>query len=499
MMIKNKMESYDKDLNQVITSLEFQEMLQLPDYPHLCSLLYESAKYMSSFIGAAQGLTFHGLIRAMTLLNRERFGKLLHELDYLKLLFCSFAGHSITENDSYSVVFKATNLINWDELPLVKAFNESEISDVTVKATDLLDIIAFLLVISRYEPTESLESYDFTHLDRYKHQGLNVLRAMNPEITLENLNIMAVSFNGFKDTITNVAPNLFSPMKSLLEQLLFDTITNHKEIITTSKLINEFTLAQLSTFLPLELVYSKIRKLYIGSESGFSMRSFESKVFKWNAPTILLIKGKRIGENHNQRYKRFEENYPKYKGSTPSFEHHSDEIVYGVYIKEPWKISNKDVFGSHCTTMFQMEPIQRIYKPTVSAKHFVYFNTLGGGIGIGSEMPKVKNGTVRYNPGNVSLVMDSTLEFAVFRHLPLGGEFKSLQLSPEYEDRIHINDVEVWGCGGEKELEEQNKQWEWEQNEVKRRQQINVKSMGEDRALLEMAGLIGQHQSGGSV
>ena len=55
------------------------------------------------------------------------------------------------------------------------------------------------------------------------------------------------------------------------------------------------------------------------------------------------------------------------------------------------------------------------------------------------------------------------------------------------------------GCGGEKELEEQVKLWQWEEMEAKRRQHINLQSMGEDRALLEMAGLVGQHQSGGSV
>ena len=71
--------------------------------------------------------------------------------------------------------------------------------------------------------------------------------------------------------------------------------------------------------------------------------------------------------------------------------------------------------------------------------------------------------------------------------------------SQDYEDRFLITDLEVWGVGSSKELEEQKKQWDWEKKQAEARQSVNLRSMGEDRALLEMVGLVGNHGSGGSV
>lgn len=62
-----------------------------------------------------------------------------------------------------------------------------------------------------------------------------------------------------------------------------------------------------------------------------------------------------------------------------------------------------------------------------------------------------------------------------------------------------ITDIEVWGVGSNKELDEQRKQWEWEEKQAKARQSVNLRNTGEERAFLEMAGLVGNHGSGGSI
>lgn len=521
LQIKKNMEAYDKDQNQLITQHELNDMIGFPeDLPHVSFLLFECLKVVCRFpllTMDTEGINFHGLIKALTLLNRERYSKLFKDFEYLKFIFISLAyatsarkitaSTSSSSTESQTVVFKAPGVVAWSELQIVKQFDNLDVDTMYIEASDVLDIITFLLVISRLEPTQSLRAYrdSFTHFEEYKKKSaISILRAMNHEITLSTLKDFKISFKQFSTAVNSVVPNLFAPLKCLLEQLLFqDRSEEQQQIHTTSRLVNEYSLAQLSTYLRRELVYSNIRKLYVGADSGFSMRSFESKAFKWNAPTLLLLRGRRISkQNLNPRYKKFEASFPSYKGPIPEYVHEDDELIYGVYLDQPWRISNKETFGNNKTMIFQMAPIQRIYQASLSAKHFAYFNTLGGGIGFGSEEPTVKNNFLRYNPGNVSLTLDSTMEFAVFRHLGLGGEFKSVnseEIQEEWEDRFLIQDVEVWGIGGEKELEDQNKRWEWEQQEAKRRQQINLKSMGEDRAILEMAGLIGQHQSGGSV
>lgn len=84
----------------------------------------------------------------------------------------------------------------------------------------------------------------------------------------------------------------------------------------------------------------------------------------------------------------------------------------------------------------------------------MYFNTIGGGIGVGSEQPIVKQNDIKFIPGNISLTMDSSLEFGVFRHVGAGGGFKTSLLdkddSKSFEIRFIIQNVEVWGCGGKR-------------------------------------------------
>jgi hypothetical protein len=527
------MKLHDLDENQLISEDEFKHLLRLPDYPNLVRLLYGTVKRLSQFPlinHDLEGLTFHGLLKAITLISEERYFKVLTKnYDQLKLLFICLGlqvgdskevGSSV-EPLSETVALTSGNKISWNSTPIVQSFDAAEIGEIRIPAHELLDFIAFLLVLARLEPQESLSLYseNFTHFQEYKQHALPILRSMNPEITQQNIKQYSIGYDEFYNTITSVAKNLLNPLSSFLEILLFDLEPNMKgitegtetvsqstkvkEIRSSSRLVNEFSLSQLSTILRRELVFSNIRKLYVGADSGFSMRSFESKVFKWNAPSIVIIKGTRITPKiHNPRYTKFNEELPRFRKESLASQQEGDKVTYGVYVNQPWRITNKDSFGDEKTEIFQLSPVQKIFKSSVVAKNLIYFNTLGGGIGFGSQQPYIKNNSKRYNPGNVSLTIDASLEFGVFRHLGIGGEFRSVDsrdFNLEYEDRFLISDVEVWGCGGEKELEEQNKRWEWEQREAKRRQHVNLSSMGEDRAILEMAGLIGHHQSGGSV
>jgi len=70
----------------------------------------------------------------------------------------------------------------------------------------------------------------------------------------------------------------------------------------------------------------------------------------------------------------------------------------------------------------------------------------------------------------------------------------------EYRWRIELGEVEVWGCGVDDARDEQKRAWEWERREAERRQNVRVREdLAADRALLEMAGIIGGNRSGGSV
>lgn len=44
----------------------------------------------------------------------------------------------------------------------------------------------------------------------------------------------------------------------------------------------------------------------------------------------------------------------------------------------------------------------------------------------------------------------------------------------DWQDRFQIEEIEVWGCGGDKEAEEQRKMWAWEEREALLRRNVNL-------------------------
>lgn len=153
---------------------------------------------------------------------------------------------------------------------------------------------------------------------------------------------------------------------------------------------------------------------------------------------------------------------------------------------------------------------------------YVYFNkppSTHTGLGFGSPLPSNSTSTASGHMirrgsgisnllplGPISLHIDDALEFATFTHDSQGGgSFLPSQLpirrGKDWQDRFSIEALEVWGCGGTEEAEEQRKAWAWEEREAESRRRINLGTgdIEADRELLKMAGLIGAGQSGGSM
>jgi hypothetical protein len=108
------------------------------------------------------------------------------------------------------------------------------------------------------------------------------------------------------------------------------------------------------------------------------------------------------------------------------------------------------------------------------------------------------------SPGPVSLHLDASLEFGVFTHdySARGGAYAtSVVRRFDWQERFAVEDVEVWGLGGEVEAKNQADRWAWESREAEARRRINLGTgdVDADRALLEMAGLVGANRSGGSM
>ncbi|KAK6202423.1 restriction of telomere capping protein 5 [Scheffersomyces amazonensis] len=448
--------------------------------------------------------------------------------------------------------------IRWDSFKLIKTFDEIDIEPLTINANSLLLLLTLFLIITSIPKMNHDKMYDQLisgvkeRWSEYESNAFVLLKYFKLSISHHNIKSESINFSEFKRTIDNLLPKFFHEafsslfkhgfLSSLISQptgkpSAAEIETSESEESSTSKskksisakfvesrLVNLPSISLIGTILTnqgsnINISNKNLVKLYAGSESGFSIRSLESKIFKWQAPTLFIVSGKRLRNKtltSNMRYQSFKTEYPQFfrssENSLREWQSDHDKITYCVLVHQPWRNSNKRNFGDEESLIFSISPRVDVYKSThnpILKGESIYFNNLGLGLGFGNDQPVNKNGVKKYLPGEVSLTIEANLEFAVFRHVSTSSaqsinffhksNQESIQLT-DFEDRFMITDLEVWGVGSTKELEEQRKQWEWEEKQAEARQSVNLRSLGEERAFLEMVGLVGNHNStGGSV
>ncbi|CCG20718.1 hypothetical protein CORT_0A03300 [Candida orthopsilosis Co 90-125] len=514
--------------------------------------------FLRSEMVSSKELTIHELVISITLMS-GRYNKILHQgFDFLKLLFILLSG-----KDQATAMSSSAKESQQIEIPLLQPFEETdemglkakkvdwkrapifahfeEISDkLKLDASSFVDITTLTLIANSIPLQKQCSMEDefgsrLLQWSNFELYSVSILRFVNLNFLSNKPDGESISYNEFSQDIGEILPNFYqNGLKKLVTELSTSLKSVHTEACSgkqpqkkhltfgPTELVNAATLSYISSILKgigsdLEVTTENAMKLYAGSESGFSIRSLETKIFKWQAPTFLIVSGKRIKKktvNNNRRYQKFDEAYPKYflkqESHLQPWQHDNDRITYCAVVREPWQSSNKRNFGDESTVILSVLPRTDCYKSghsDVMKGKSIYFNNQGMGVGFGNLQPLNKNGHQKYYPGDVSLTLEANLEFAVFRHLAQSKNnatnfFKpsaQSQLSTEnFEDRFAITDLEVWGIGSMKELDEQRKQWEWEEKQANARQSVNIRSMGEERAFLEMAGLVGNHGSYGS-
>ncbi|PHH85446.1 hypothetical protein CDD83_399 [Cordyceps sp. RAO-2017] len=331
-----------------------------------------------------------------------------------------------------------------------------------------------------------------------------------------------VKYRHFKAVLPVLFPNLFCGFNGLFERLLFSKnldFSRHGNearppaaaqplLSDVGEILNDHVLSQISMFLPGSSLFRRVRLLYSGSSAGFSMGSFESTVFHWRAPTLLLVSGTRLGDvPDGGQEAAFAESLPT-KRFPPGSK--SGRVTYGVYVREPWKHTSRGCFGDSETVLFQLEPIHDVFPASTMNTDYVAFTKSSGNqqcLSFGCPHPRQTQSQRRdgsFALGSVSLLLNDSFEFGVFNHdyRSRGGAFHtSLTRKLDFQDRFQIEKLEVWGCGGDAEAKAQAERWAWEEREAEARRKINLGTgdIAADRALLEMAGLVGANRSGGSM
>ncbi|KAI1041308.1 hypothetical protein LB505_002401 [Fusarium chuoi] len=395
----------------------------------------------------------------------------------------------------------------------------------TIPTDNFRKLIMLLLLAAPLDPQESLSMYS----SRVVGQELEGLRGAAESILASFVNAetsTGIKYNHFRTIIPVICPHLFRGFNGLFERFLFSqnldfskhqndtpaTTSSQKVaqplLTDTGEILNQNTLSQISFFLPGTDLFRRVRLLYSGNDAGFSMGSFQTKVFNWQAPTLLLVSGTRLGdEPEGGQESSFAASLPPKRFPHGS---KSDRLTFGVYVREPWKHTHRECFGDSETTLFQLEPIHDVFPASTINRDYVTFTKAP------AHHPMMSFGCPHPHPsqahrkadmlrlGPVSLLLDDSFEFAVFNHdfTSRGGAFHSSVVRKyDFQDRFQIESLEVWGCGGDKEAQAQAEKWAWEEREAEARRKINLGNgdIEADRALLEMAGLIGGNRSGGSM
>ncbi|RBR15150.1 hypothetical protein FVER53590_03968 [Fusarium verticillioides] len=395
----------------------------------------------------------------------------------------------------------------------------------TIPTDNFRKLVMLLLLAAPLDPQESLSMYS----SRVIGQELEGLRGAAESILASFVNAeisTGIKYNHFRTIIPVICPHIFRGFNGLFERFLFsqnlDFSKHHNDtpattssqkaaqplLTDTGEILNQNTLSQISLFLPGTDLFRRVRLLYSGNDAGFSMGSFQTKVFNWQAPTLLLVSGTRLGdEPEGGQESSFAASLPPKRFPHGS---RSDRLTFGVYVREPWKHTHRECFGDSETTLFQLEPIHDVFPASTINKDYVTFTKAP------AHHPMMSFGCPHPHPsqahrkadmlrlGPVSLLLADSFEFAVFNHdfTSRGGAFHSSVVRKyDFQDRFQIESLEVWGCGGDKEAQAQAEKWAWEEREAEARRKINLGNgdIEADRALLEMAGLIGGNRSGGSM
>jgi hypothetical protein len=357
------------------------------------------------------------------------------------------AGASTTGNqtqeedggDEGELAFHAFELI--DALEAYKQGEKANVQHGSIPSERFLKLLQLLLLIAPLGRAENVSLYT-TQLHQRRFEGLRTAS----ECILASFGVgqnSGIGYKAFDAVITNTLPHLFDSFDPLFEHFLFPkdfdvhkskasipedaapistpeapnaTVASHTEPVqiptpepllpVEGDILDLNLLSQLSFIFSDKSIFHRLHPLYLGHNQGYSMGSFEKSVFKWHAPSILLVSGTLLSPTTKQSQARaFLDELPHRRlsssvdtppplqsatASTAAPTQGTQRIIYGAYIPVPWEASNKSSFGNDKTTLFQLSPVHDVFPASSVNQNYTYFNkppSLYSGLGFGSPLP----------------------------------------------------------------------------------------------------------------
>ncbi|KIW20776.1 hypothetical protein PV08_01354 [Exophiala spinifera] len=431
-----------------------------------------------------------------------------------------------------------------DSLDAIEVFKHDQKTDrkihhAMIPVENFKKLVMLLLLMSGIDPLTPLGSYGES-LNEERLQALSasadsIIAAFDPGPETKG-----IRYPNFVKTVTTTLPELFDPFNNLFEHFLFSkniNLNKHRNLpdpvpnqdtkqsfiyrspeddttIFTDTLLSQLSMTlkvsnPSGTLMNIFPSGAHFNRLYSSSSDGTSLSSFSRQVTSWQSGSLLLVSGTTL-DDANQ------------------------VITLGAYLPGRWhdstSNSNPNIPSSHDQSaprpsLVQLHPRQALFpgNPYNRTLSWLHFSTRTG-IALGCVIPQRSRTSAAPQPpilGPVSLLIDSDISTATFQHDGSAGS-GAFVTDPGLETaqthhpdtaqakkiQFDIDALEVWGISfptgtGEDEITKQKNRLAWEEAEAARRRGVNFGGDKDGaRALLEMAGLVGDQsnqRSGGSV
>jgi hypothetical protein len=159
-------------------------------------------------------------------------------------------------------------------------------------------------------------------------------------------------------------------------------------------------------------------RLYTSASDGLSFNRLQNSLLGYGGPTLLIIQ--------------------------------SEDCIFGAFTASSWKES-KEFYGNTDCFLFQVLPTTRVYRPTGNDRNFMYCNSFARsrgydqqahGIGFGGTIDLPRLFIAESFDNCQAIAQDMTFEKGALLSKKVGGP------------RFEIDNLEVWGVGGDEVVQE---------------------------------------------
>ncbi|RCH88970.1 hypothetical protein CU098_009209, partial [Rhizopus stolonifer] len=311
--------------------------------------------------------------------------------------FVVLTGHLDQPDQVFAIYFTRTIILSLESLGI--DFNDLEIKPTLetgpeILCRDLIELVSLSLWLAgnhQLAENHQVAGATLINLDKSK-EGT------------------CLSHTVFQEWKSNLFPHFFKPIQNFLVQTF--SFMERKPLELPS--IPSDLLSRMDSTLLCWALGTDVKiwsRLYSAQKDGFSMNRFESHVFKYPGPTLMLM---RVETEDGQR------------------------MLIGASVTQAWKCS-RQFWGTEDCVLFELEPHFDIFRATKKNERYIHYDHETG-IGFGA----------RERAGDFIISLRNTLQEGIYENeaYPRSPTFRSsTQRTRDFKHVFETENIEVFGLG----------------------------------------------------